>query len=452
MSSGLALEVKGAHGGRWKRYPGYRDSGIDWLGEVPEGWIVNKLRFHINVNPTKSEVQGLTPDTAISFVPMEAVGEYGGLCLDQTKPIENVIAGYTYFREDDVVVAKITPCFENGKGAVIKGLKNGIGFGTTELHVLRPSNNIDCYFLFYLTVSYTFRKLGESEMYGAAGQKRVPENFIKNLKHPIPPLPEQRAIAAFLDRETGRIDTLIEKKERQIKLLQEKRAALISHAVTKGLDPDVKMKDSGVEWLGEVPEGWEIKKLGYQAKMIVPMRDKPPSFNGDIPWIRIEDFNGKYISDSKSNQRVSKEITNAMNLKVYPIGTVLCSCSCNMGATAIVENPLISNQTFIGIVPKENIDSEYLYYLMNSNSERLQYLGSGAIQQYLSKENFQNLKFAIPSHSEQRTIAAFLDRETGRIDTLTIKVQESISKLREYRTALISAAITGKIDVRQEVA
>ena len=201
-------------------------------------------------------------------------------------------------------------------------------------------------------------------------------------------------------------------------------------------------RDSGVEWIGEVPEEWEIKKLGYQAKMIVPMRDKPPSFNGDIPWIRIEDFDGKYISDSKSNQRVSKKITNAMNLKVYPIGTVLCSCSCNMGATAIVENPLISNQTFIGIVPKENIDSEYLYYLMNSNSERLQYLGSGAIQQYLSKENFQNLKFAIPSYSEQHAIAAFLDRETGRIDTLIEKKGLQIELLQEKRAALTSHVVT----------
>ena len=212
------------------------DSGVEWLGEVPEHWPVERLRFHILINPTKSEVHGLARDTTVSFVPMEAVREYGGIRLGQTRPIEEVAAGYTYFRDGDVAVAKITPCFENVKGAVVKGLKNGIGFGTTELHVLRPSFSIDQHFLFYLTISYAFRKLGESEMYGSAGQKRVPEDFIKNLKHPIPILAEQRSIAVFLDRETGHIDVLTTKVYESISKLREYRTALISAAVTGKID------------------------------------------------------------------------------------------------------------------------------------------------------------------------------------------------------------------------
>jgi len=267
----------------------------------------------------------------------------------------------------------------------------------------------------------------------------------------IPPYFEQSTIAAFLDRETARIVALIAKKERQIELLEEKRAALISHAVTKGLDPNAKMKDSGVEWLGEVPERWEILHLGWVSYLIVPMRDKPPEFNGDIPWIRIEDFNGKYISDSKSDQRVSAEIVNKMNLKIFPVGTVLCSCSCNMGSTAIVAKPLISNQTFIGIVPKKELDSIFVYYLMSASGSWLQSIGSGAIQQYLSRDEFSHLKLALPPLPEQTAIAAFLDRETAKIDNLIQLINESMEKLREYRTALISAAVTGKIDVRGEV-
>ena len=212
------------------------DSGVEWLGEVPEHWPVERLRFHILINPTKSEVHGLARDTTVSFVPMEAVREYGGIRLGQTRPIEEVAAGYTYFRDGDVAVAKITPCFENVKGAVVKGLKNGIGFGTTELHVLRPSFSIDQHFLFYLTISYAFRKLGESEMYGSAGQKRVPEDFIKNLKHPIPILAEQRSIAVFLDHETGHIDVLTTKVYESISKLREYRTALISAAVTGKID------------------------------------------------------------------------------------------------------------------------------------------------------------------------------------------------------------------------
>lgn len=272
----------------------------------------------------------------------------------------------------------------------------------------------------------------------------------KSLRVAFPSEKEQIAIATFLDRETARIDSLIEKKQRQIELLQEKRSALISHAVTKGLDPNVKMKDSGVAWLGDVPEHWTKIRLGYSAQMIVPMRDKPQVFSGDVPWIRIEDFEGKYIGDSKTEQRVDIDTIRYMNLKIFPIGTVLCSCSCRMGVTAIVSRPLVTNQTFIGIVPGELIYSDFLYYLMQAIAERLQIAATGAIQQYLAREDFQQLRFFSPSIIEQQMIAAFLDHETTKIDTLVEKVQESIEKLREYRTALISAAVTGKIDVRDE--
>ena len=167
---------------------------------------------------------------------METVGEYGGLELTTTKSLREVYSGYTYFREGDVLVAKITPCFENGKGAVASGLVNEIAFGTTELHVLRVKESIDRYFLFYLSIGDAFRRLGEAEMYGTAGQKRVPESFILNLVHPLPPLPEQRAIVDFLDRETARIDALITKVREAIDRLKELRQALISAAVTGKID------------------------------------------------------------------------------------------------------------------------------------------------------------------------------------------------------------------------
>ncbi|MGB9812860.1 MAG: restriction endonuclease subunit S [Thermovenabulum sp.] len=205
-------------------------------------------------------------------------------------------------------------------------------------------------------------------------------------------------------------------------------------------------KDSGIEWIGEVPEHWEITNLGYRAKMIVPMRDKPTEFNGDIPWIRIEDVDGKYIEDSKSEQRVSKELVKKMNLKIYPIGTVLCTCSCNMGATVIVKRPLISNQTFIGIVPKKDLDSTFLYYAMNANSERLQHLSEGAIQRYLSRHDFEHFKLAFPPKDEQKTIANFLDQKTAEIDSLIADKEKLIQLLQEKRQAIISEAVTKGLD------
>nr|PMI20763.1 hypothetical protein BCU49_06270 [Vibrio breoganii] len=201
-------------------------------------------------------------------------------------------------------------------------------------------------------------------------------------------------------------------------------------------------KDSNIQWLGNVPTNWLVSKLGYFIETIVPMRDKPTSLKGEIPWIRIEDFNGKYISQSKSGQGVTRSLIINMHLKVFPVGTVLCSCSCSMGTTAIVEKPLISNQTFIGLVPLNGLDSEYLYYLMGASSSELTSKSSGAIQSYLSQDEFKALKFAFPTLNEQQKIANFLDHETAKIDTLIAKQEKLIELLKEKRQAVISHAVT----------
>jgi type I restriction enzyme S subunit len=211
-------------------------------------------------------------------------------------------------------------------------------------------------------------------------------------------------------------------------------------------------KESGFDWIGKYPSHWTFCSLGYKSRMIVPMRDKPQEFDGDIPWIRIEDFNGKYISGSKSDQKVSETTVADMNLKVFPVGTVLCSCSCSMGATAIVSQPLISNQTFIGIVPTEDLFSDYLYYLVQAAKPTLDSLGTGAIQKYLSRNDFEHFKVAFPSFSEQQAIADFLDRKTAQIDALIEKKQRQIDLLQEQRTALINHAVTKGLnpDVRMK--
>src|SRR5690606_39232486 len=148
------------------------------------------------------------------------------------KPLDEISQGYTYFRDQDVVVAKITPCFENGKGALADNLINGVAFGTTELHVLRARNEIYPPFLFYITISYFFRKVGESRMYGAGGQKRIPELFVKDIRIPIPPLREQKEIAAVVESESERISEQIEKIKEDVRALREYRSAIITQAVT----------------------------------------------------------------------------------------------------------------------------------------------------------------------------------------------------------------------------
>jgi type I restriction enzyme S subunit len=161
---------------QWKPYPSYKPSGVEWLGEVPEHWQLSRLKFLAEINPSKSEVSYLPDNLEVSFLPMELVGN-GNLLLEKNKTLGEIKQGFTYFRDGDVLVAKITPSFENGKGAIAANLEHGIGFGTTEIHVIRPTKLVDREFIFYLTQSHPFRGFGATQMYGTAGQKRVPDWF-----------------------------------------------------------------------------------------------------------------------------------------------------------------------------------------------------------------------------------------------------------------------------------
>ena len=216
-------------------YPSYRQVDASWLEAVPEHWRLSRQRFVAALNPPSPYLRGLTPETEVSFVPMEAVGELGGLDLEVSKAISDRSTGYTEFENGDVVIAKITPCFENGKGAFASGLLHGVALGTTELHVLRPTEGVDGRFLFYVSISAPFRAFGEANMHGAAGQKRITKEFVKDFVLPVPPPQEQRSIADFLDRETSRIDSLVTKKREFVERLAERRATLITEVATHGL-------------------------------------------------------------------------------------------------------------------------------------------------------------------------------------------------------------------------
>ena len=180
-----------------------------------------RLRYLASSRPSgcRAASGGLTE---VPFLPMEAIGERNELDPSATRQMDDVRAGYTQFFDGDVVIAKITPCFENGKGALIRGMAGGVGYGTTELHVLTPGPELEGRFLYYVTVSPHFRRLGEACMTGAAGQKRVPEGFVRDYRVSVPPRSVQRAICDYLDRETARLDALVTEKERLLGLLEEK--------------------------------------------------------------------------------------------------------------------------------------------------------------------------------------------------------------------------------------
>jgi type I restriction enzyme S subunit len=435
------------------RYPNYKDSGAEWLGEVPEHWEVKRVRFVAQLNPSKSELSALARDTAVSFVPMDAIGEDGSLSLDKEKPISEVETGYTYFRNGDVTVAKITPCYENGKGALMQGLLNGIGFGTTELIVVRPnSGQVTGTYLHYLFISPDFRGLGESHMYGAGGQKRIPDDFVRNFATAFPPVREQTQIAAFLDRETAKIDELVAEQRRLMALLKEKRQAVISHAVTRGLNPDAPLKPSGIEWLGDVPKHWEVLPAKRVSSVFVPQRNKPElNVDGEgLFWVTMEQMRSEEIKSAELS--VTESAARDAGTRVLPAGAVVASCVGTFGLAAINCVDVIINQQLQAFIPTDRVDAKFLRHCVVIAEGYFEQIGTAATIAYVNQLGFANMPLVLPPKTEQHQIVEFLAAESIKFDTLTTEAQRAIDLLQERRTALISAAVTGQIDVRGAVA
>jgi len=398
---------------------------------------------------------------------MEAVGEYGGLALDLTRELGEA-GSYTEFQDGDVVVAKITPCFENGKGALAEGLFNGAALGTTELHVLRPAAALDRRFLFYLTISDAFRKAGESEMYGAGGQKRVPTEFIRNVATPIPPAEEQRAIARFLDGQTAKIDSLIERKRELIERLREKRTAVISRTVTRGLppeaaraagfDPRPRLKDGGIDWLGEIPTNWDVLPFTKFAAEQSDYRGRTPEKVPDgVILVTARNIKMGFIDYECSEEFIAPEDYGKVMSRGLPRNDdILFTTEAPLGNVALVDRQdiaLAQRVIRFRMVP-QRLDQRFTLYAMMARyfQSQLASLSTGSTAEGLKASKLHILRIVAPSLMEQRAIAHYLTEETARIGRTIVSVDVAIERLKEYRSALITAAVTGKIDVRQAVA
>lgn len=443
---------------RFKPYPRYKASGVEWLGDVPVEWESWRLRFGIELNPSKSECANLARDTMVTFLPMEAISENGEIDRQREKPISEVETGYTYFRDGDVVMAKITPCFENGKGARVAGLANGIGFGTTELVVARSTGKTDGRFVQWLFMSQPFRKLGEGHMYGAGGQKRLPDDFVRNFSIAWPSPNEQFAIANFLDHETAKIDTLIAKQETMISLLKEKRQAVISHAVTKGLDPTVAMKPSGLKWLGDVPEHWmtsPIKHIMSMSSGGTPNKDRPDFWDGAHPWASAKDLKVEALADTQDH--ISELAISEGGATLVEPGAVLIVVRgmILLHTLPVTVNvvPMAINQDLKALRSGPNCDPGYLAALLRGLSKEILGRTDQAAHgtKALRESDWIGMHVPLPPIADQLAIVQHISSTSTKIDTLIAKAQQAIVLQKEHRTALISAAVTGKIDVRNEV-
>lgn len=413
-----------------------KDSGIEWVGAMPKGWELRRAKTLFTQRNSKgNEIEVLlSPTQKYGVVPQSQLEG-----VVQVKEDTDLQMFKTVHKGDFVISLR------SFQGGFEYSLYEGVC--SPAYQVFYPTSPICDTYYRYLFKSQSFISKMNNLTVGIREGKNIQYVDFANSQIPVPPLAEQERIAAFLDAECAEIDAVLEKTRASIEEYKKLKQAVITQAVTKGVRGDRPMKDSGIEWIGEIPAEWDILNLVAHTSMLTPMRDRPENLDGPIPWVRIEDFEGKYIESSKAGLGVSMKTVKEMNLKVYPVGTILCTSSCIMGKCAIVSRELVSNQRFIGIIPDRTTDKTYLYYLMTSNAERMNFLSTGALQANLSRSAFEHLKVQFPPYSEQQEIAAYLDDKCEKIDELILKKQQYLTEIENYKKSLIYEYVTGKKEV-----
>jgi type I restriction enzyme S subunit len=432
------------------RYPKYKPSGVEWLGEVPEHWEVKPLKVVASFNDeVLSETFGA--DEEIEYVDIGSVSFAGGIERTETMLFGNAPSRARRKVRDGDVIASTVRTYLKAIAPVIDPPSNMIV--STGFAVIRPGLGMVHHFgKFSLQTNY-FVDAVISRSTGVS-YPAINASEMAGISITLPPLPEQTRIAAFLDAETAKIDELVAEQRRLMDLLKEKRQAVISHAVTRGLNPNAPMKSSGIEWLGEVPEHWEVMKMKWVAEMEsghTPDKKVTEYWeNGDIPWVSLNDTgflkDNDYISDTAYT--VSQIGIENSSARLLPARVVVFSRDATIGRCAITTRPMAVSQHFIAWVCGQSIIPEFLLLRLRSMTRELERLTTGATLKTIGMPDVRTIVTPVPPLEEQRAIIDWVSNETAKIDTLTAEAQRAIDLLQERRTALLSAAVTGQIDVR----
>lgn len=429
-----------------RKYLTYKDSGVEWLGEIPESWKVKRLKFLFTI---RKQIAGELGHKILSITQRgikikDTESGEGQLSMDYSK-YQVVNKGDFAMNHMDLLT-----------GYVDISNYDGVMSPDYRVFVNKDSHNYDAYLLRILQVCYA-QKVFYAHGQGVSmlGRWRFPTENFNNFLFPIPPLPEQKAIAEFLDKKTALIDKAIQIKEKQIALLQERRQILIQQAVTRGLDPNVPLKDSGVDWIGMIPEHWEVKRLKFLLSKAfsggTPSTDKLDYWDGGIPWLSSVDIKSDYLSTT--NRDISLKGLNNSSSKVAPKGSFVFVTRSGIlqhtFAGSILERDMAVNQDIKCLIFKPSIAPEYFLQLIKGNNSRilLEVRQQAATVESIDMNNFFNLLVPVPDPEEQRSISKHVIFVSQKIDaTIRLKSQE-IEKLKEYKSTLINSAVTGKIKV-----
>ncbi|MEZ4865549.1 MAG: restriction endonuclease subunit S [Caldilineaceae bacterium] len=431
---------------RWHKHTEYHDSGVAWLNSVPSHWDIAPLftQFRERKTLNRGNIESNVLSLSYGKIIRRDVADNFGLLPESFETYQIVDEGDLVLRLTDL---------QNDQRSLRVGAVHERGIITSAYLGLRNLGQYQSQYAYYLLHAYDLLKV----FYGFGGGVRQSMRYedVKRIPLLVPPFDEQRAIAAFLDRETATIDTLIAKKRELIERLQEKRTALISHAVTKGLDPTVAMRDSGVEWLGKIPAHWELSRLKFAASHIVDCPHSTPEYSQDGIYfvIRTADIQPGHLSvlDAKKVEYPEYE-KRIFRLKPLPNDIFYSREGERYGIAALVpaKDPVCLGQRMMHFRSGRDFDARYLMWHLNAKGVYAQAEQDvlGATSPHVNVSTIVNFQIANPPRHEQQAIADYIDNESQKMSELQEKMQDAIDRLQEYRTALISAAVTGKIDVR----
>lgn len=438
---------------KYQKYAEYKDSGVEWLGEIPNDWEMWKLSH------AYTEIgSGTTPSTSNEEnfegnIPWVTTGELReNLILDTKKKVsQRTIEQFPTLKKYPIGSVAIAMY-----GATIGRLGIfGIEATTNQACcVMTTSKVLNNKYVFYWLQAFKNEII---QLSSGGGQPNINQEKVASLKISAPFFEDQINIANFLDHETAQIDTLIAKQEKLIELLKEKRQAVISHAVTKGLNPNVAMKDSGVEWLGQVPEHWIVNKLSGVAEITRLAGYEyteywKPAEDGEIIAIRGQNIRFNKLVNLESTERISNQLSLRLNRSRLYKNDIAYPCVGTIGNAVLINesDKYHINQNIAKLTPKEEIYPLFLAYFLNSKIclESALFLNTSDAQPSILVGNLRKVKLAYPSLIEQKRIALSLCEMLEGIDNLISKAETMITLVKERRTALISSAVTGKIDVR----
>lgn len=443
---------------RWQPYPAYKDSGIAWLGDIPAHWETAKIRYllrskngAIRTGPFGSQLLSKDMNESDIKVYNQQNVITGNLNIgDEYISLEKYreLQSFTVFPGDILVTTRGTI----GKSVIVpEEAEKGI-LHPCLMRIQADEDKIVLRFLQLLIQESDFVHAQFMALSDATTIEVIYSGTMQQVIVPLPTLTEQEAILGFLDDETARIDDLIAAKQTFIERLHEKRSALISHTVTRGLNPDAPMKDSGLEWLGEIPAHWGVWKIAHAFGEIssgtTPKTDQEDYYDGDIPWVTTSELREKIIHSTK--QTISESaLKHYSALKLFPKGTLLIAMyGATIGRLGILGIEASTNQACCALAYPRALQTRFTYYWFIAFRDVIVALSSGGGQPNINQEKIKSIRISTPPLDEQRAIAAYLDNETARIDNLIATTEATIQRLEEYRTALISTAVTGRIDVR----